>query len=63
MRSRLAEALRSTIETHLSMVNSIEEASHQDEEAKVTYLARTPAARDAARAAADSDDTSERSSR
>jgi cell division initiation protein len=63
MRSRLAEALRSTIETHLSMVDSIEEASHQDEEAKVTYLARTPAARDAARAAADSDDTSERSSR
>jgi cell division initiation protein len=53
LRSRLAEALRTTITTHLSLIDSIEEASHEDhDEGKVTYLARTPAARDAARDAA-----------
>ncbi len=51
LRSRLAEALRSTIGTHIALIDSIDAASHEDEEeGKVTYLARTPAARDAARA-------------
>ena len=49
MRTRLAEALRSTIETHLGFVNSIEEASHEAEEDKVTYLARTSKDRDHSR--------------
>ena len=48
--TRLAQALRTTLETHLTLVDSIEEANHEDEDqAKVTYLARTPQARDAAR--------------
>ena len=50
MRTRLAQALRATLETHLSLVSSIEEANHESDDAgKVTYLARTTAARDAAR--------------
>ncbi len=50
IRTRLAEALRTTLETHLALVDSIEEGNHQNEdEAKVTYLARTPKAREAAR--------------
>ncbi len=50
MRTRLAEVLRTTLETHLTLVDSIEEANHEDgDQAKVTYLARTPQARDAAR--------------
>ena len=48
LRTRLAEALRSTIETHLRIVDGIAEAQEADSgEAVVTYLART--ARDAAR--------------
>lgn len=48
LRSRLAQALRHTLETHLGLVDSIEEASEADSgEAVVTYLARTKAARDA----------------
>lgn len=67
-RSRLAQALRSTIETHLALVDSIEEASHEeDDPGKVTYLARTPAARDAAREAthdpAGADESGRRGSR
>ncbi len=50
LRTRLAQALRATLETHLSLVSSIEDANHESDDAgKVTYLARTPAARDAAR--------------
>ncbi len=50
MRTRLAQVLRATLETHLTLVDSIEEANHEDEDqAKVTYLARTPQARDAVR--------------
>lgn len=50
MRTRLAEALRATLETHLALVDCIQDANHESEdEAKVTYLARTPQARDAAR--------------
>jgi cell division initiation protein len=61
MRTRLAEVLRATLETHLSLVDSLQAASHeQEDEAKVTYLARTSAARDAAREPADGDDASER---
>ncbi len=50
LRTRLALALRSTIEGHLALVDSIEEASEDESgEAVVTYLARTTAARDAGR--------------
>ncbi len=50
LRTRLALALRSTIETQLALVDSIEEAAEDDSsEAVVTYLARTTAARDASR--------------
>jgi cell division initiation protein len=45
LRSRLATALRSSIETHLALIESLEEAPEEEEESKVTYLARTPAAR------------------
>jgi cell division initiation protein len=40
LRSRLAAALRSTIETHLALIESLEEAPGEEEESKVTYLAR-----------------------
>ena len=50
MRTRLAEGLRSTIETHLALVDSIEEANHEAaEDDKVTYLARTPKDRETSR--------------
>ena len=50
LRTRLALALRSTIEGHLALVESIEEAAEDESgEAVVTYLARTTAARDAGR--------------
>ena len=50
LRTRLALGLRATIETHLALVDSIEEAAEDDSgEAVVTYLARTTAARDARR--------------
>ena len=59
LRTRLAQALRATLETHLGLVDSIEAANHESDDAgKVTYLARTTAARDAAR----SEDPGERSS-
>jgi len=45
LRSRLATALRSVIETHLALIESLAQGS-EEEESKVTYLARTPAARD-----------------
>ena len=57
MRTRLAEALRATLEAHMALVDTLEEASHESDEAKVTYLARTPAAREAAR---ETDEDSER---
>jgi cell division initiation protein len=64
MRTRLAEALRATLETHLGLVDSLDEASHEDGgEAKVTYLARTPAAREANREPAPADDTGARTTR
>ena len=46
LRSRLATALRSVIETHLALIESLAQAPDEEEESKVTYLARTPAARD-----------------
>ncbi len=50
MRSRLAQALRSTIGTHLALIDSLEQSTNADDsDAKVTYLARTAAARDANR--------------
>jgi cell division initiation protein len=50
MRTRLTEALRTTLQTHLALVDGIAEASlEQEQEATVTYLARTPKARDATR--------------
>jgi len=49
MRTRLAEALRTTLETHLTLVESLSQASLEETEAKVTYLARSPKARNAAR--------------
>ena len=50
LRTRLAEALRTTIGTHLALVNSIEEATcEEDDPGKVTYLARTAGAREASR--------------
>ena len=49
VRSRLAQALRSTIEIHLALVESTEQSADDEVEAKVTYLARTAAARDANR--------------
>ena len=55
MRTRLGQALRTTLETHLSLVDTLEDANHESDEAKVTYLARTPAARDAARESIDDD--------
>ena len=49
MRTRLAEVLRTTLETHLALVESLSQASLEETEAKVTYLARSPKARQAAR--------------
>lgn len=61
LRTRLAEAVRSTLDAHRALVDSLEEASHEDAtEGKVTYLARTSAARDAALASAVDDDSSGR---
>jgi len=49
LRTRLAHGLRQTLETHMKLVDSIEEvAESESNEAVVTYLARTPAARDSA---------------
>lgn len=49
-RTRMAEALRATIETHLKLVDSIEVAPEDEADGDVvTYLARTAVARDAAR--------------
>lgn len=45
LRSRLATALRSAIDTHLALIESLEEAPEEEKESKVTYLARTPSAR------------------
>jgi cell division initiation protein len=48
LRARFALALRSTIEQHLALVESIEDSAEEDSgEAVVTYLARTITARDA----------------
>jgi len=50
MRTRLAQGLRSTMETHLALIDNIEAANDEaDAGDKVTYLARTPKDRDAAR--------------
>jgi cell division initiation protein len=50
LRTRLAVALRSTIESHLAMVDSIQDAAEDESgEAVVTYLARTTATREVAR--------------
>lgn len=50
LKTRMAEALRSTIEMHLKLVDSLSEASEAESgEDVVTYLARTATARDAAR--------------
>jgi cell division initiation protein len=52
VRARVAEGLRATLETHLSLVDSLEAGSHaQADEATVTYLARTTAGREASREA------------
>ena len=40
LRRRLATALRSSIETHLTLIDSLEQAPEEEEEGKVTYLAR-----------------------
>jgi F0F1-type ATP synthase membrane subunit b/b' len=48
LRARFALALRSTIEQHLALVESIEDSAEEDSgEAVVTYLARTISTRDA----------------
>jgi cell division initiation protein len=58
LRNRLAEALRSTIATHLKLVDSITEVSDADSgEAIVTYLARTASAREANRGAENEQET------
>lgn len=50
LRARLASGLRQTLETHVRLVDAIEEAADEDSgEAVVTYLARTPAARSSER--------------
>ena len=41
LRSRLATTLRSAIETHLTLIESLEGASQEEEEGKVAYLARS----------------------
>ena len=57
LRTRLAESLRAALDAHRALVDNLEEASHEDEdEGKVTYLARTSAARDAAQATAEDDE-------
>ena len=48
LRTRLAEALRAAIDTHLALIESLEGDPAEVEESKVTYLARTAAAREAA---------------
>jgi cell division initiation protein len=61
LRTRLAEAMRATLDAHRGLVDSLEEASHEDlDHGKVTYLARTSAARDAAAGSKEPGDSSER---
>jgi cell division initiation protein len=48
LRTRLAESLRATLQAHLGLIDSIEQANHEADD-KVTYLARTSKDRDAAR--------------
>ena len=47
LRSRMATALRSAIETLLTLIESLEEAPEEEEESKVTYLARSGRAQQA----------------
>ncbi|MEE2672215.1 MAG: DivIVA domain-containing protein [Myxococcota bacterium] len=50
IRTRLAEALRTTLDAHRAYVDSIEEANQEDEAlAEVTYLARNAQAQHASR--------------
>ena len=58
LRTRLAESLRATLDAHRALVDSLEEAGHEDEASgTVTYLARTPAAREAAAQAETADES------
>ena len=49
LRTRLATGLRQTLESHIKLVDAIEETADEESgEAVVTYLARTPGARSTA---------------